>query len=339
MTTAQLQAELADSKAEIQRLRKRLAVGVHRDLSLISLVPKWSGLDSAIPLEEFFSNIEGSARLGHWEETDKIRAATLRLTDSARTFYNGCPELHDENVTWEQFKKEFRKRFRDVHSDQFHFMKLQTARQGRNESPQQFADRCKTLAQKIMVKTDDPVAQRIHRENMDRMTLASFVAGLSGVPGRQVRYSAPQSMEQALSLAISVQEADKQEKFNESFFARFEDSVRLVSRTKDTYRRDSKSRDSADARAARHTRTQQRPTTSGTRHAQTREALRCYECEGVGHFAAECPTRLRREARPPASPGRRNRRVRSRRSRSPDDKPSRTKEWEIRKETRNQGNE
>jgi hypothetical protein len=170
------------------------------------LIPKWFGLDSVIPLEDFFSNIEGSAQMGHWEESYKLRVAILTLTDSARTFYNGCPQLHEENVTWEQFKSAFRKRFRDVHSDQFHFMKLQTARQGRNESTQQFADRCKTLAKKIMVKTDDPVDQRIHRENMDCMTLASFVAGLSGIPGRQVRYSAPHSMEQALSLAISVQE-------------------------------------------------------------------------------------------------------------------------------------
>jgi len=41
-----LQAKLAKSKAEIERLRKRISVGtptVHQHLSLISLVPKWSG--------------------------------------------------------------------------------------------------------------------------------------------------------------------------------------------------------------------------------------------------------------------------------------------------------
>jgi hypothetical protein len=65
------------------------------------------------------------------------------------------------------------------------------------------------------------VAQLIHRGNAELMLLASFVAGLSGVPGRQVRYSAPQNMQQALSLALSVQEAEKQEKFNESFYTHF----------------------------------------------------------------------------------------------------------------------
>jgi len=97
-----------------------------------------------------------------WDEIDRLTVATLRLTDAAKTFYNGCTEHHEENVNWEDFKSAFRRRFRDIHSDQYHFMKLQTARQGRNECPQEFADRYRGLAQKIMGKTDDPVARRIH---------------------------------------------------------------------------------------------------------------------------------------------------------------------------------
>jgi len=179
MTDARLQAELAESKAEIQRLGERKSTGtlmVHKDLSLISLVPKWPGLQSAVPLE-FFPGVEGSAQIGLWDETDRLRIAFLTLTNSAKMFYNGCPELHEENVTWQEFKSVFRRRFRDRHSDKCHFIKLQTARQGRNESPQKSADRCRRLTQKIMGKADDPVAQRVHHENAERMPLASFVAG------------------------------------------------------------------------------------------------------------------------------------------------------------------
>jgi hypothetical protein len=75
----------------------------HKDLSLISLVPKWSGLESAVPLQEFFASIEGSAQIGRWEQADKLRIAVLKLTDSAKMFYNGCLELHGENATWEEF--------------------------------------------------------------------------------------------------------------------------------------------------------------------------------------------------------------------------------------------
>jgi len=46
MAEARLQAELVETKAELQRLRDRVSIGtptVHKDLSLISLVPKWPG--------------------------------------------------------------------------------------------------------------------------------------------------------------------------------------------------------------------------------------------------------------------------------------------------------
>jgi hypothetical protein len=96
MTDVRLQAELAESKAEIQRLRERMSLRtptVHKELSLISLVPKLSGLESAVPLEKFFASIEGSAQIGRWEQADKLRIAVLKLTYSAKMFYNGCPEL------------------------------------------------------------------------------------------------------------------------------------------------------------------------------------------------------------------------------------------------------
>jgi hypothetical protein len=84
-------------------------------------------------------------------------------------------------------------------------MRLQTARQGRNETPQEFSDRCRALSQKILCKVDNPLAQSIHYENADQMFLASFVSGLTGVPGRQVRFQKPQTLDQALKIAHSVQ--------------------------------------------------------------------------------------------------------------------------------------
>src|SRR5215469_4346225 len=222
--TDRLQAELVEAKAEVQRLKERMSLGVptvHKDLSLVALVPKWSGQDSVVTLEEFFSSIEGSARIGKWDDADRIEIAVLKLTGSARTFYQGCSELHADRLTWQTFKELFRNRYKDVHTDQYHFMRLQTARQAKNEDPLQFADRCRGLAQKITCKAEDPVAQRVHNENAERMLLASFESGLTGVPGRQVRYANPRTLEQALEIALSVQEAERQEKFSESFYANF----------------------------------------------------------------------------------------------------------------------
>ena len=77
---------------------------------------------------------------------------------------------------------------------------------------------------------DDPLIQCVQHENADRMFLTSFVTGLTGVPGRQVRHSNPQTLQQALRIALSAQEAERQEKFSESY-ASFDKSFRLKSQS------------------------------------------------------------------------------------------------------------
>ena len=71
----------------------------------------------ATPLKEFFDTIESTARIGNWSSEDMVRIATLKLTDVARTFYNGTSELHDQNITWTAYKAAFHDRFRDVRTD------------------------------------------------------------------------------------------------------------------------------------------------------------------------------------------------------------------------------
>jgi hypothetical protein len=87
----------------------------------------------------------------------KIQLVVLKVTDAARSFYTSASELHSSEVTWNQFKAAFHKRFRHVQSDQFHFMQLQSARQEKGESPQDFMDRCCSVAPKMIVQVDDPV--------------------------------------------------------------------------------------------------------------------------------------------------------------------------------------
>ena len=57
------------SKAEIKRTNDSLATGVptlHKGLSLISMVPKWSVSEAEFQLEELFSCVEGTASIGRW---------------------------------------------------------------------------------------------------------------------------------------------------------------------------------------------------------------------------------------------------------------------------------
>jgi hypothetical protein len=87
------------------------AVTVHKDLSLISLIPKWSGSDSTVSLEEFFSSIGSSAKIANWKQTDQFQIAILKLCGSAKTFYQGCAELHMKDMNWQTFKEAFRLTF------------------------------------------------------------------------------------------------------------------------------------------------------------------------------------------------------------------------------------
>jgi hypothetical protein len=112
-TEARLKLEINEAQSEI-RLRERIATApsptVHKGLSLVYLVPKWSGTESAISLVEFFLSIEGSARGGQWLQADCLQVAVLGLVDNVRTFFNSCPELHGENVLWQTFETTFRDR-------------------------------------------------------------------------------------------------------------------------------------------------------------------------------------------------------------------------------------
>jgi len=128
------------------------------------------------------------------------------------------------------------------------------------------------------------------------MLLASYVAGLIGVVGKRVRYLNPQSIQQAVQFALSVQEGEKQESFNNSFIR----SLKIRLAYSQEYSESERSRYVDAARTVNHTlgqrprvpRSANNATASGTRNEQTKEALRCYECECLGHYAKKCPTRI-----------------------------------------------
>jgi len=164
-----------------------------KDLSLVSLVPRWSGGETAPPIGEFFETIESSAAIGNWSEADRKQICALKLTDAARAFYSATPELRDPAITWQDFKARFLSRFRDVRTVQYHFGQLYMARQRKTETAQEFLDRCRLLARKTVPCVTDPVLQRAYNKQAEQMLLSAFTKGLIGTAGRQVRFSSPKT--------------------------------------------------------------------------------------------------------------------------------------------------
>jgi hypothetical protein len=172
-------------------------------------------------------SVESAAKIGRSQDRDKCEIAPLKLAGTAKQFYQGCTELHCEDATWQTFKTAFGRRYEDVHTDQFHFTRLETAKQGKKETPQEFEDRCRGLAQKGMGKSNDPQTRCVHRGVVDRMLLASFVLSLTGAPGREFRFLNLQTICDSLKIAPSAQEAERQERFNETSYTKFDESVRV----------------------------------------------------------------------------------------------------------------
>jgi len=213
-----LQAEISNLRAQVSPSRPTAT----KDLSLISLIPKWSGTEKSVSVKEFFEIVESSAKIGNWSEFDKIQITVLKLTEVAKAFYSSNPELQNTGISWENFKAKFLHRFRDVRSDQYHFMQLQTAKQKKHESVQEFLDRCRSLAMKTVPKVEDPLLQKFHYDQAERMLLSTFLAGCTGNSGQQLRFQMPETVDKALQIAITVSEAEAQEKRNLAFFSNSE---------------------------------------------------------------------------------------------------------------------
>jgi len=94
-------------------------------------------------------------------------------------------------------------------------------------------------------------------------------------------------------LQFRLQEAEKQEKFNNNFYARHDSITRSDSSSRHAV--GSRTASQAEGRCTEVPRSADKAKASSTRNAQTKAALRCYECEGIRHFARECLNGLKRE--------------------------------------------
>ena len=65
------------------------------------------------------------------------------------------------------------------------------------------------MCQRTIKKVQDEGVQRIINEEAERRLLAAYIHGLRGVVGQQVQFQMPSPMEQAVKLAVTVQNVEK----------------------------------------------------------------------------------------------------------------------------------
>ena len=87
-----------------------------------------------------------------------------------------------------------------------------------------------------------------------------FLAGLSKEIEKYVRIMNPQTLDQALKIALSVQEAEKQEKFSQSYYGNLDDSSRLRSPSPTHSASDKPRRSAVVKRVVEHTQAQRHRT-------------------------------------------------------------------------------
>jgi hypothetical protein len=144
---------------------------------------------------------------------------------------------------------------------------------------------------KTVPKVEDPELQIFHYDQAQRVLLSAFISGLSGNPGQQVRFQMPPTVDQALQIAITVFEAEAQEKRNVTFFSNSETHKKSRGNFGQPWKTFGRSEYGQAARVStdtQHAGRKQRQRYSRPSNASREGKLLCFKCGKPGQFAKDC---------------------------------------------------
>jgi hypothetical protein len=209
--------EMEILQAQIEELRERMETlgigeiprGHSKDVSLVAGIKEWTGESKGKPVLEFLMQIETLAKVSGWTGQDKALIVKAKLQGLALQFLHGREELGRDGCSYDTLKQALVERFSDKLPDQYYYTRLQEAVQGKEEGAEEFSDRCRKMCQKTIRRVQDEETQRIINEEAERRLLAAYIHGLRGVVGQQVQYQMPSTMEQAVRLAVTVENVER----------------------------------------------------------------------------------------------------------------------------------
>jgi hypothetical protein len=273
-----------------QQLRSLTLGGKFKDLSLAASIREWNDSTNSRSVSEFLAQVENCATVSNWSDVDLVNIVKAKLTREALLFVNGRDELLDENMTYENLKSALLRRFSDTLPPRYYYNLLHEAVQKKDESPAQLLDRCRVLSTKTMRKTGNVIEQRVLKEEADFRLLTSFIHGVTGDTGKELRYRNPGSIKEALGIAAVAYNAAKTDvprKEREVF------TVKTVGpdQTKATGQGASRRND----RRYQEPRVDKFRVSNNERRDRVQNPVVCYACRLPGHIARFCDKNGRRD--------------------------------------------
>ena len=122
--------------------------------------------------------VEAEAEMGELSEQDRILISYVKLRGTAEIYLNTHLKLQEE-ITYDMLKAIIIERFLGNASRCLVlFAKFQKARQRKDENPEEFADRLRSLNERTIIKAETNEVRRVLHAEADSRLLAQYVAGL-----------------------------------------------------------------------------------------------------------------------------------------------------------------
>ena len=262
---------------------------VVKDLTVATWVQNWDPKGGR-SVTNFLNGIDAAAELGNLTDKDKVRLVLLKMQGSAQTFVDGHPDIGPD-ITFAALRRLLIDRFKDKHTDYYFYTQLQSAKQELHESPEDFADRLRSLSKNTIRTVDSPQGQAALNDEAERRLVAIFINGLRGNPGLQVKYQMPDTMEKAVKIAMITAQAEREKeqlKPSPKLFwcEHMQDIGHVQQGNKQTLDFAHKSGYvGSNTRGKRNFRgSNQR----GNNRNNYRRGIQCYVCREIGHKAKDC---------------------------------------------------